>query len=183
MLFRSEKGKDGKAAMLTKSTRNYELDKLVRHVKNHQGGVERLSAAVVIKERPAGAASKDGSAAPAGYSPEEVERLHKLHFQLTDFILHLIQAFLRTGYYTPDHPEWKRAQEGLYQKFKQLFEHEEELTFLVREEQELARDALALQRGHPGIDLSCRFPSLGARRLCWANYGGWTQPGELPQLL
>ena len=70
-----EKGKDGKAAMLTKSTRNYELDKLVRHVKNHQGGVERLSAAVVIKERPAGAASKDGSAAPAGYSPEEVERL------------------------------------------------------------------------------------------------------------
>ena len=71
-----ERGKDGKAAMLSKSTRNYELDKLVRHVKNHQGGVERLSAAVVIKERPAGAAPKDGSApAAAGYSPEEVERL------------------------------------------------------------------------------------------------------------
>jgi succinate dehydrogenase flavin-adding protein (antitoxin of CptAB toxin-antitoxin module) len=43
---------------------------------------------------------------------------------------------LRTGYYTPEHPESKRAKEGLYDRFKSLFVHEDELTFLVREDQE-----------------------------------------------
>jgi len=71
-----------------------------------------------------------------GLPPEEVERLQKLQAKLTDFLLHLIQAFLRTGYYTPDHPESVRAKEGLFQQFKTLFEAEDELTFLVREEQE-----------------------------------------------
>ena len=73
---------------------------------------------------------------PEGLPPEEVERLQKLQAKLNNFVLHLIQAFLRTGYYTPEHPESKRAKEGLYQLFKDLFEGEDELTFLVREEQE-----------------------------------------------
>ena len=73
---------------------------------------------------------------PEGLPPEEVERLQKLHARVTDFLLHLIQAFLRTGYYTPEHPESARAKEGLYQKFKDLFEGEDEVSFLVREEQE-----------------------------------------------
>jgi hypothetical protein len=73
---------------------------------------------------------------PEGLPPEEVERLQKLQAKLNDFLLHLIQAFLRTGYYTPDHPESARAKEGLYQQFKTLFEVEDELSFLVREEQE-----------------------------------------------
>ena len=72
---------------------------------------------------------------PEGLPPEEVERLQKLQAKLNDFVLHLIQAFLRTGYYTPEHPESKRAKGGLYQLFKDLFEGEDELTFLVREEQ------------------------------------------------
>ncbi len=72
---------------------------------------------------------------PEGLPPEEVERLQKLQIKLTDFVLHLIQAFLRTGYYTSDHPESKKAKEGLYQKFRELFEEEDELAFLVREEQ------------------------------------------------
>lgn len=72
---------------------------------------------------------------PEGLPPEEVERLKKLQIKLTDFVLHLIQAFLRTGYYTSDHPESKKAKEGLYQKFRELFEEEDELAFLVREEQ------------------------------------------------
>lgn len=72
---------------------------------------------------------------PEGLPPEEVERLQKLQIKLTDFVLHLIQAFLRTGYYTSDHPESKKAKEGLYQKFIELFEEEDELAFLVREEQ------------------------------------------------
>ncbi|MEW6375177.1 MAG: hypothetical protein AB1502_05220, partial [Thermodesulfobacteriota bacterium] len=69
-------------------------------------------------------------------SPEDVERLQKLQGKLTDFVLHLIQAFLRTGYYTPEHPESKRAKEGLFQRFEDLFEEEDELAFLVREEQQ-----------------------------------------------
>ncbi len=73
---------------------------------------------------------------PESVPPEEVERLQKLQAKLADFLLHLIQAFLRTGYYTPDHPESTRAKEGLYQQFKNLFEGEDELSFLVREEQE-----------------------------------------------
>jgi len=73
---------------------------------------------------------------PEGLPPEEVDRLQKLQAKLNDFILHLIQAFLRTGYYTPEHPESKRAKGGLYQLFQNLFEGENELTFLVREEQE-----------------------------------------------
>ena len=73
---------------------------------------------------------------PEGLSPEEVERLQKVQVKLNDFVLHLIQSFLRTGYYTPEHPESKRAKEGLYQLFKNLFQGEDELTFLIREEQE-----------------------------------------------
>jgi HEAT repeats len=73
---------------------------------------------------------------PEGLPPEEVERLQKLQARLTNFVLYLIQAFLRTGYYTPDHPESKKAKEGLYQLFKKLFETEDELAFLVREEHE-----------------------------------------------
>ena len=73
---------------------------------------------------------------PEGLQSEEGERLQKLHTKLSDFVLRLIQAFLRTGYYTPDHPESKRAKEGLSELFKGLFEAEDELTFLLREEQE-----------------------------------------------
>ena len=73
---------------------------------------------------------------PEGLPSGEVERLQKLQTKLIQFVLHLIQAFLRTGYYTPDHPESKKAKEGLYQLFKELFEVEDELAFLVREEQE-----------------------------------------------
>ncbi len=73
---------------------------------------------------------------PEGVSQEEIERLQKLQSNLIDFLLHLIQAFLRTGYYTPEHPESARAKEGLYQQFQNLFEGEDEVSFLVREEQD-----------------------------------------------
>ena len=73
---------------------------------------------------------------PEDLPPEEVERLQRLQSKLANFVLYLIQAFLRTGYYTPDHPESKKAKEGLYQLFKEMFETEDELAFLVREEHE-----------------------------------------------
>ena len=50
---------------------------------------------------------------------------------LAQFLLSLIQAFLRTGYYTPDHPQSKHAKEGLYEDFQRLLNNEFELTFLV----------------------------------------------------
>ena len=72
----------------------------------------------------------------AGHPLERHPSLEDLEPKLTDFILHLIQAFLRTGYYTSEHPESKRAKEGLYQQFKSFFDQEGELTFLVKEDQE-----------------------------------------------
>ena len=81
-----EKGKDATASTQTKTTRNYEMDKVVRHVKSPMGGVERVTVAVVIKERESPKA-KDAvkgappakDAAPAQpeqqpYSPEELAR-------------------------------------------------------------------------------------------------------------
>ena len=77
----TEEKKDSRGTLNSKSTRNYELDKTVRHVKSAQGGIDRVSVAVVIKER-APQATKEAPAAPAaagaapiGYSPEELERL------------------------------------------------------------------------------------------------------------
>jgi HEAT repeat protein len=55
---------------------------------------------------------------------------------LAKFLLHLIQSFLRTGYYTPDHPEAKNSKLGLYEDFQKLFTKKGELTFLVRNDHE-----------------------------------------------
>ncbi len=60
----------------------------------------------------------------------------EIKVKLAEFLLALIQAFLRTGYYTPDHPEAQKAKAGLYEDFQSLFSQRDELTFLVREELE-----------------------------------------------
>ncbi|MGB6381015.1 MAG: hypothetical protein WBG51_07575, partial [Syntrophobacteria bacterium] len=60
----------------------------------------------------------------------------EIKVKLAEFLLALIQAFLRTGYYTPDHPESQKAKVGLYENFQGLFSQRDELTFLVREELE-----------------------------------------------
>ena len=77
-------GTSSNATLNTKTTRNYEIDKVVRHVKSPMGGVERVTVAVVIKEREAAAKPKDAAApaapeaapAPAGFTPEELERFN-----------------------------------------------------------------------------------------------------------
>ena len=48
--------------------------------------------------------------------------LKEIKAKLADFLLALIQAFLRTGYYTPDHPQSKKAKIGLYEVFKKIYE-------------------------------------------------------------
>lgn len=59
-----------------RSTRNFELDRTVRHIKNPTGTIERVSVAVVMHDP----AASDGSQSdkPARFSPAELERLTEL---------------------------------------------------------------------------------------------------------
>jgi len=75
-----------------------------------------------------GAPEKIGPPSRPDESHEEIKA------RLAQFLLALIQAFLRTGYYTPNHPQAKSAKVGLHDEFEQLFEGDGELTFLVRDD-------------------------------------------------
>ncbi len=55
---------------------------------------------------------------------------------IKDFVISLTQAFLRTGYYLPNHPESNGAKAGLYETFTALAARSGELTFYTREEDE-----------------------------------------------
>jgi len=67
--------------------------------------------------------------------PHVAKRKNEPHEEIKDelakFLLSLIQAFLRTGYYTSDHPQSKKAKQGLYDNFQRLLNREYELTFLA----------------------------------------------------
>ena len=54
--------------------------------------------------------------------------------EVGDFIVSMVQAFLRTGYYLPEHPQSKKALEGLYERFSELVEKGGEIHFFIREE-------------------------------------------------
>ena len=77
----SEKG----VQVVARSTKNYELDRAVRHTKSAMGNVQKLGVGVLINERPIPADTKvekpaDGSAAPTTipYTQEELDRLNQL---------------------------------------------------------------------------------------------------------
>ena len=77
----SEKG----VQVVARSTKNYELDRAVRHTKTAMGNVQKLGVGVLINERPIPAGTKvekpaDGSAAPTTipYTQEELDRLNQL---------------------------------------------------------------------------------------------------------
>lgn len=53
--------------------------------------------------------------------------------RLSEFVVSMVQAFLRTGYYTSEHPESHKARTGLYAKFMELLLKKGDLTFLVQE--------------------------------------------------
>ncbi len=64
----------------SRSTRNFELDRTVRHVRNATGGIMKVSVAVVVNERPAPPPAKDAPAVPnapttQAYSPQELEQM------------------------------------------------------------------------------------------------------------
>jgi len=56
-----------------------------------------------------------------------------------EFIVSFTQALLRTGYYTFDHPESKKARAGLYSKFRELTLEKSEFTFLTQANSEKER--------------------------------------------
>lgn len=76
---------DSSNTLSSRQTRNYELDRTIRRISNASGGVERVSVAVIVNERPAAPvaeAGQDGQA-PAGpasvpYTPQEIERMQEL---------------------------------------------------------------------------------------------------------
>jgi hypothetical protein len=69
-------------------------------------------------------------------------------------VLLLIQAFLKTGYYQPGHPETDKAREGLYEAVTAMFYSHPEITFLANIEEEkeevlvggVAHDYLSMRR-------------------------------------
>ncbi|MEW6109981.1 MAG: HEAT repeat domain-containing protein [Nitrospirota bacterium] len=54
--------------------------------------------------------------------------------ELSEFVLSLIQAFLKTGYYMPDHPEAKKARTGLYENLKNILKGKSEICFIAVKE-------------------------------------------------
>lgn len=67
----------------SRATRNYELDRTVRHVRNATGGVMKVSVAVIVNERPAPPPPKDAPPNPnaptsVAYTPQELERMLQL---------------------------------------------------------------------------------------------------------
>ena len=75
---------EGLSTTSSRATRNFELDRTVRHVRNATGNVQRVSVAVVVNERPAPPPAP-GASAPAPnapksipYTPEEIERMTQL---------------------------------------------------------------------------------------------------------
>ena len=73
----------GASNTTARSTRNYELDRSVRHVKNATGTLDRLSVAVLINERAPTPGAKDdkgvaGPSTPNPYTEEEITRMQNL---------------------------------------------------------------------------------------------------------
>ena len=76
-------GADERTVTAARATRNYEMDRQVRHTQSATGGVQRLSVAVVINERPPIAQPKndkgeDQPAKPNPYTEEELQRMQEL---------------------------------------------------------------------------------------------------------
>lgn len=74
---------DGKDTLSSRSTRNYELDRSVRHVTNAIGGITKVSVAVVVNERGVAPPAKDAPVDPNApksvpYTDQELEKMLQL---------------------------------------------------------------------------------------------------------
>ncbi len=78
-----EKSAESNGRTSSRSTRNYEIDRTVRHVRNASGGIMKVSVAVVVNERPAPPPAKDATPNPSAptsvaYTQQELERMLQL---------------------------------------------------------------------------------------------------------
>jgi flagellar M-ring protein FliF len=77
----SSKGQaESGSTMNSRSTRNFELDRTVRHVRNASGGIMKVSVAVIVNERPAPPPGKDAPATPnapttVAFTPQEMDQM------------------------------------------------------------------------------------------------------------
>jgi flagellar M-ring protein FliF len=67
----------------SRSTRNFELDRTVRHVRSASGGIRKVSVAVIVNERPApppadGAAVDPKAPKSLAYTPQELEQMQQV---------------------------------------------------------------------------------------------------------
>ncbi len=65
------------------------------------------------------------------FAPQERERMQPV----AAFILSLVKAMLRSGYYAPEHPGSKKAKEGIYADFKQAAGDRPDITLTSQETQ------------------------------------------------
>ena len=74
---------EGQDTLTSRSTRNYELDRSVRHVTNATGGITKVSVAVVVNERSVAPPAKDAPVDPNApksipYTEQELEKMQQL---------------------------------------------------------------------------------------------------------
>jgi len=80
----SSKGQsEGRGTTSSRQTRNYEIDRTIRHVRNAAGGVNKVSVAVVVNERPAPPPAAGTTPAPNApttvpYTQQELDRMLQL---------------------------------------------------------------------------------------------------------
>jgi flagellar M-ring protein FliF len=70
---------EGSGKLSSRSTRNFELDRTVRHVRNASGGVVKVSVAVLVNERPVTEKSTDPKAPKSlPFTPQELEQMQQV---------------------------------------------------------------------------------------------------------
>lgn len=60
-----------------------------------------------------------------------IEKDFPVNPELSSFVLSLIQALLKTGYYTPKHPEAQKARSGLHETLQRLLRGRGEISFVA----------------------------------------------------
>lgn len=70
------------------------------------------------------------TAAPARPRPPQTEEDQKLRVDLAQFVMDLVKAMTKTGYYDPDHPQARQARGGLHAHFRGLMRDRFELGFV-----------------------------------------------------
>jgi flagellar M-ring protein FliF len=74
---------ESNSTLSSRSTRNFELDRTVRYVRNASGGIKKVSVAVIVNERPApppaeGTAADPNSPKSLPYTPQELEQMQQV---------------------------------------------------------------------------------------------------------